>query len=60
MKKDKRINVRANDEMLEKLQYIKNFLCLVGDKEKYSDSEVIEIVLDYVENRIKENNISPL
>ena len=58
--KNKRINVRANDKMIDDLKYIKYFLSLVGDKQKYSDSEVIEIVLDYVGNRIKENNITPL
>lgn len=54
-----RINVRANNKMIEDLKYIKKFLSLLENKD-YSDSEVVAAALGYVANRIEENNIVPL
>lgn len=42
MKKDKRINVRATQEMVDKLGGIK---CFIG---AISDSETLEFILEYI------------
>lgn len=44
MKKDYRINVRANLKMVNELKMIKLFL-EAKDNKKYSDSEIIELIL---------------
>lgn len=42
MKKDKRINVRANSEMLDKLGAIRCYLNCI------SDSETLDVILEYI------------
>lgn len=44
--KDFRINVRANKEMKINLESLKSLINLRAEK-KYSDSEVLRIVLEY-------------
>lgn len=44
--KNKRINVRANDDMINKLKTIRMYL-EIENNTKYSDSEIVEILLNH-------------